>query len=88
MMSILDDTPDYTTLRAILNARIARQLFGADLFIVGSADEVDRKRKTFTRGVDGNGLPRPDPFRDPDALTVPDEKGILRVDCRDFFQSL
>jgi hypothetical protein len=88
MMEILNTNPNFETIRPILMAEpIVRRLFGADLFFVGSTAEVKRKMETFTRGVGGHGLRKPTPGRDPSELTVPNERGILLVDCRDFFQA-
>ena len=72
---------DINAIRLILhpdNKDALRDLFGAHLFVVHDEAGVEFWSTFFRRGKDGR-LRDPDPDRDPEGVTRPNEKGILRV---------
>lgn len=82
---ILSQSPDGDALLFFIKRpHDARRITGVHFFIAPNGTFFDKLSEAFRLGTGGKGLRPPDPDRDPAGLTVPKEKGILRVDLSDF----
>ncbi|NMB26372.1 MAG: hypothetical protein GX986_12670 [Firmicutes bacterium] len=61
---------------------IIRDLFGAHIMVANSPDVLEDLSELFRVGGHFRQLKEPDPIRDPDWVTKPQEKGILKVDLK------
>lgn len=61
------------------SGNLIRVLFGAHLFVVPDQRSLDMWSRFSRLGEPGDGLRDPDPHRDPEWLTKPVEKGILKI---------
>lgn len=75
------DDHDENAIKLFLNLQaqgLIRDLFGAHMIVVDSEEMLKSAGSIFKRGLNGS-LRERDPIRDPDWITIPSEKGILKV---------
>lgn len=84
LQRMLDNASDNALLFFLTETETAKRVFGVHMFVCGDQGSYDWFCEYFRRGEAGTGLRDADPIRDPAGLSKPTEKGILRVDYRDF----